>query len=369
MEPIRSGGASRRATAIGCAVAIAAAVAACGGGDTSSPDPTAPELEAPAPASPPAVAAPPDPGSASPTGPSEPPCAKAPCAARPIVFVHGHNGSNDDWQTMVDTLVSSDDRFDAYRFLGTQDHAALPTGGIARRAWLFAFDYYVARGTDKRGSYTAGPGKIGSDSSSSCASPQGTGHLVADGPEYDSGVDHEFAADLASMVGDVLRATGAKSVDLVAHSLGGLVSRSYLAFFGGNAQVEHLVLLASPHLGVPLAPIEAVFGRAQPWMKDHELAELDSGALFPRSRFVSCGAPSSSAGSWTQKLLEAEIGTPIVPDVHVMSGSRDILINYKSAHHHQAKSHVVVQGVDHPGILKAPSTIARVSELCGGTFP
>jgi len=145
--------------------------------------------------------------------------------------------------------------------------------------------------------------------------------------------------------------------------------RAYLGFFGGNAEVEHVVLLASPHLGVPLAPLEAILGKAQPWMAIHELTELDSGSIFPKAHFVSCGAPTSTAGSWTQKLLETEIGTPIVPRLDVMSGSKDILISYDSAHHPQAKSHVVVDGVDHPGILKAPATITRVRDLCGGIFP
>jgi hypothetical protein len=52
-----------------------------------------------------------------------------------------------------------------------------------------------------------------------------------------------------------------------------------------------------------------------------------------------------------------------------MSGSNDLLISYDSAHHPQAKTHVVVDGVDHPGILKAAPAIARVQELCGGVFP
>ena len=342
---------------------------ACGGGDTSSvPEPAAPDAPAAPVPSPPAATAP-APAPVPPAGPSEPACAKAPCAARPIIFVHGHNGSSDDWQTMVDTLVSSDGRFDAYRFLGTADHASLPTSSIPRRSWLFAFDYYVAKGTDKRGSFTAGPGKIGSDSSHSCASPMGKGNIIADAPAYEVGTEHDFAADLSAMVADVLRATGARSVDLVGHSLGGLVIRSYLAFFGGNAKVEQVVLLSSPHLGVPLAPLEALFGKAQPWMAIHELTELDSGAVFPKAHFTSCGAPSTTAGSWTQKLLEAEIATPIVPRLDVMSGSKDILVSYDAAHHFLAKSHVVLDGVDHPGILKVPQTITRVRDLCGGSYP
>jgi pimeloyl-ACP methyl ester carboxylesterase len=354
------------------AAALAAALAcACGDDGAPAPGASPPEdapTEAALPASPAPAAPTPPPPAPDPT-PAVPTCSKAPCAARPIVFVHGHNGSSDDFQSVLDALVTSDGRFDAYRFVGTSDPPTWPTGSIPRRAWLFAFDYYVQTGTDARGSFTAGPGRIGSDAAYACTAPVGAGHLVSDGTSYEQGVTHDYATDLASAVTNILRATGADSVDIVAHSLGGLVTRSYLAFFGGNAVTKHVLLLASPHLGVPVATLEGILGLggAQSWMTAHELTELDSGSVFAKSRFSRCG--DAAKGSWTSKLLEVEQQTPIVPEVHVMSGTRDLLVSYGAAHHPQAITHVVVDGVDHAGLLKAPETIARVEALCGGSYP
>lgn len=59
---------------------------------------------------------------------------------------------------------------------------------------------------------------------------------------------------LQQRIEDTCRATGAERVALIAHSMGGLVCRSYLSRFGA-ARVERLVTLASPHAGSELARI------------------------------------------------------------------------------------------------------------------
>ena len=53
---------------------------------------------------------------------------------------------------------------------------------------------------------------------------------------------------------EVLRATGAEQVILVAHSMGGLVCRAYLARNGAQ-NVARLITIASPHAGSELARI------------------------------------------------------------------------------------------------------------------
>jgi len=57
------------------------------------------------------------------------------------------------------------------------------------------------------------------------------------------------ARRLARFVDQVRRETGASQVDLVAHSLGGLVSLEYM-HEAGAGQVRRLVTIASPHAGV-----------------------------------------------------------------------------------------------------------------------
>ncbi len=57
-----------------------------------------------------------------------------------------------------------------------------------------------------------------------------------------------MADRLAARIHDVVALTGVSQVTLVAHSMGGLVSRAYLREYGG-AKVRKLITLGSPHHG------------------------------------------------------------------------------------------------------------------------
>jgi triacylglycerol lipase len=84
---------------------------------------------------------------------------------------------------------------------------------------------------------------------------EAAGHTVASvslAPPYTS--IGKLVPQLARRIEEVRRATGADKVVLVAHSMGGLVCRSYLARYGSES-VERLVTLASPHGGSELARI------------------------------------------------------------------------------------------------------------------
>jgi triacylglycerol lipase len=58
-----------------------------------------------------------------------------------------------------------------------------------------------------------------------------------------------LAEQLAEHVETVREATGAPSVHLVGHSLGGLVARSYIQDHGGEAVVDRCVTVGTPHAG------------------------------------------------------------------------------------------------------------------------
>lgn len=79
------------------------------------------------------------------------------------------------------------------------------------------------------------------------------GHTVATvslTPPYASiGV---FVPQLAERIEAVCQATGAERVTLIAHSMGGLVSRAYLARYGSR-RIHRLITLATPHSGTELA--------------------------------------------------------------------------------------------------------------------
>lgn len=68
-----------------------------------------------------------------------------------------------------------------------------------------------------------------------------------------AGID-AYAPVIARRIDEVLAATGADQLILVAHSMGGLAARAYLRR-DGNARVAGLVTLGSPHLGSRLAAL------------------------------------------------------------------------------------------------------------------
>jgi pimeloyl-ACP methyl ester carboxylesterase len=68
------------------------------------------------------------------------------------------------------------------------------------------------------------------------------------------------AEEVARYVAGVKRATGARAVDLVAHDMGGLVSRYYIDRLMGDRDVAQLIMLGSPHGGTPCANLPASLG-------------------------------------------------------------------------------------------------------------
>lgn len=71
---------------------------------------------------------------------------------------------------------------------------------------------------------------------------------------YDSNVSNATTAEvLQQKVDSLLKATGAKKVDIIAHSMGGLPSRYYAKNLGGSDKIDALVLLASPDHGTSIA--------------------------------------------------------------------------------------------------------------------
>lgn len=66
---------------------------------------------------------------------------------------------------------------------------------------------------------------------------------------YEEGTVEEHARNLKRFVEDVLRATGEEQVDMIAHSLGGILSRYAIQRLGLRGKVRTLITLATPHQG------------------------------------------------------------------------------------------------------------------------
>jgi pimeloyl-ACP methyl ester carboxylesterase len=75
------------------------------------------------------------------------------------------------------------------------------------------------------------------------------------------------AKQLAAYVEEVRAATGAAEVDLIGHSMGGVVARYFVQLGGGDGVVRNLVTIGSPHLGTDVSAVgigaptsELIFG-------------------------------------------------------------------------------------------------------------
>ncbi|MEU8350163.1 alpha/beta fold hydrolase [Streptomyces sp. NPDC048845] len=96
------------------------------------------------------------------------------------------------------------------------------------------------------------------------------------------------AATLGRRVEDICERTGRDRVDVVGHSLGGLIARYYVQRLGGDARVRTLVTLGTPHSGtraVPPMTAHPVVRQMRPG--SDVIEELTRPAPHCRTRFIS----------------------------------------------------------------------------------
>jgi len=100
--------------------------------------------------------------------------------------------------------------------------------------------------------------------------------------------DLRKAAELLGRhVAEVCARTGHRRVDIVGHSLGGLIARYYVQRLGGDAQVRTVVTLGTPHSGTRIAPLMSAHPIVRQMRPDSEvIAELALPAPNCRTRFV-----------------------------------------------------------------------------------
>ncbi|MCB0347710.1 MAG: hypothetical protein KDD37_02700 [Bdellovibrionales bacterium] len=64
-----------------------------------------------------------------------------------------------------------------------------------------------------------------------------------------------MVGQLSKRVDEVLKDTNAKQIDIVAHSLGGVVARYYMSLGEGRGKIKELITLGTPHNGTMLSRI------------------------------------------------------------------------------------------------------------------
>ena len=69
----------------------------------------------------------------------------------------------------------------------------------------------------------------------------------------------DSAEKLKDKINEVLAETGADKVDLVAHSMGGLVAKKYIADNSAD-KIDQLIFIGTPHIGAPLAFKALMYG-------------------------------------------------------------------------------------------------------------
>ncbi|MEE4541767.1 alpha/beta fold hydrolase [Streptomyces sp. V4-01] len=95
------------------------------------------------------------------------------------------------------------------------------------------------------------------------------------------------AEQLGAHVERTCEQTGRRRVDIVAHSLGGLIARYYVQRLGGDARVRTLVTLGTPHAGTRAVPSFTPHPLARQMRPGSPvLSELAGSAPGCRTRFV-----------------------------------------------------------------------------------
>ncbi|MDQ0582974.1 esterase/lipase family protein [Streptomyces rishiriensis] len=101
--------------------------------------------------------------------------------------------------------------------------------------------------------------------------------------------DIRTAAELLGRhIEEICERTGSSQVDVVGHSLGGLIARYYVQRLGGDGRVRTLVTLGTPHSGTRVAPLANAHPIVRQMRPGSELIEeLSRPAQGCRTQFVS----------------------------------------------------------------------------------
>ena len=148
-----------------------------------------------------------------------------------------------------------------------------------------------------------------------------------------AGID-EFATQLHKRIEGLCHESGATQVVVIAHSMGGIVTRAYMATHGAG-RVAALVTLGSPHQGTRMAALG--IGRAADQMR--------------------------AGGAWLSTLKDKESAAEyaLPPTLSIYTTNDDLAYPPESAELAWAEN-VAVSGVGHVGLLFSAEVFALVKQ-------
>ena len=141
-----------------------------------------------------------------------------------------------------------------------------------------------------------------------------------------------LAEQLSRRIDEVCRATGAEKVVVVAHSMGGLVTRAYMAR-RGSISIEKFITLGSPHHGT-------------------KMARWGIGECTKQMRYQS---------TWLKSLEDMEsVAPPAVPTLSIYTVNDDLVYPPETSALVWAEN-VPVSAVGHVGLLFSEQVAQRVT--------
>lgn len=114
------------------------------------------------------------------------------------------------------------------------------------------------------------------------------------------------ANTLKNKVNSVIAATGKSKVDIITHSMGGLVTRYYMKHLGGATKVKQVVNIATPHKGTAWAYLEPFTQAAVDMRPGSSLLNSISGYYPGLNLYSTCDEiviPNSSANVGTSSSI------------------------------------------------------------------
>lgn len=173
---------------------------------------------------------------------------------------------------------------------------------------------------------------------------------------------HEDIRALAeSELQPVVESVGAP-VDIVGHSMGGLVARYYVEELGGDEFVRNVVFLATPNHGSPLADVADVFD----WPES--IHQMRPGSDF-LDGFDDGGPPDGveyTTVAGTESNLIEQLGDWLPEWLQLLDDPNDGIVSVDSVHLPGADNHTVAS--DHTDIHHDGDAIDVVVDVCTESY-